>query len=70
MWSVKYTYIYSQITPYYLHVLPGVDHFHRGTATEPHVSPPGVKVGGIWLDVLGAGTGAVGVENELVRGEE
>lgn len=43
---------------------------HGRVAAETHVTPPGVEVGGVRLHVLGGGSGAVRVEDELVGGEE
>lgn len=54
----------------YLDVLPGVHDLHGRVAAEAHVTPPGVEVGGVRLHVLGGGSGAVRVEDELVGGEE
>ena len=53
-----------------LHVFPSMNHFFRGCSTELHVSPPGVEVGCIRLDVLVTRTDPVGVEYELVWRKE
>ena len=54
----------------HLDILPGVHHLIWRVSKQSDVSPPGVEVGSVWLNILSTLGQPMRVEDKLVRGEE